>query len=565
MRIAIANFQGAIPKMHPRLLPENFAQIARNTRLEDGTIGPIRQTRPEFTFGAPMTSFARFGIEWLGWPTVVDSAPGPVAQDRLYYTGDGAPKMRVGSTVYPLRLDPPAAAPAVARASTPGPDTEAVVYCYTFVTGFGEESAPSPLSASLEVDSSVTVNLSAMSAAPAGRNITARRIYRSQTSTSGITDLYFVAEIPAASLSYAHNIATAPLQEVLPSADFDPPEDTMTGLISLPNGIMAAFDGKELFFSEPFFPHAWPTKYRLQTDADIVGLAAFGSTLVALTTATPYVVQGTHPDSMVMERVDKNMPCLSRGGIVDVGYAAMFPTNDGLAMITAQDSQIITRNLFTREQWRALSPASFVAESFNGRYVFTYVAEAVDGYDGGTAAATSATDGLDGGTPSPLGGSAILLDFGSFDSVFGAQRIGLIDVSGEAPFFVTSDVDAPSAMYSDPATGSLYMLNDGTEIVEWDSAAAPPATQLWRSRLYQIAAPVTFGAIIVDSDESVSGENVFACRVYADGVLQREITHTNIILRLPGDRLATRWEIEVESNFAVTGIRMAGSPEELTQ
>lgn len=565
MKVNIANFKGRIPRLHPRLLPENFAQVARNTRLDDGTAAPIRNTSVAATLAASAASFTKFGVTWLGWNTFVDAAPGPVAQDRLYYTGDGAPKMRVGSTVYALRLDPPAAAPTITALSAPGADPEDVVYCYTFVTGFGEESAPSPLTAPLSVTPSVTVRVNAFAAAPSGRNIVSRRIYRSQTSVSGVTDLYFVAEIPLATTSFDHDIAANPLQEVLPSADFDPPVDTLTGLISLPNGIMAAFTGKELWFSEPFFPHAWPEKYQLKTDSDIVGLAAFGSTLVVLTNASPYVVQGTHPDSMVMERVDKNMPCLSRRGIVDVGYAALFPTNEGLGMITASNSEIVTRNLFTRDQWRALSPSSFVAEQFDGRYVFTFISEGFDGFDGGTAAATSAVDGLDGGTPAPLGAGAVFYDFGSFDSAFGAQRVGVIDVSGEAPFFMTSDVDAPTAMYSDPATGKLFMLVDGTSIVEWDAEGAPMATQVWRSRLYQLPAPVSFGAIIVESDADASGENVLRARVYASGALQREITVANRVMRLPGNRLSDRWEIELESNFPITAVRMAGSMEELFQ
>ena len=562
MKVAIANFKGRVPRMHPRLLPENFAQIARNTRLEDGTLGPIRQTKLEATLASTAVSFSKFGTTWLSWNTIVDAVSGPVAQDRLYYTGDGAPKMRVGSTVYPLKLEAPAAAPTVSRLSTPGATVETVLYCYTFVTGFGEESQPSPVSSALQVDSSVTVRLTGFSAPASGRNVTHRRIYRSQTSATGITDLYFVAEIPLATTTYDHNIATAPLQEPLPSQNFDPPKDSLTGLTSLPNGMMAAFDGKELFFAEPFQPHAWPDKYALQTDASIVGLAAFGSIIVVLTTASPYVVQGTHPDSMVMERVDKNMPCLSRRGIVDLGYAALFPTNEGLGMITASDSNVVTRTLFTREQWRALAPDTFVAEAYDGRYVFTFVSDRVDTYVGGTPSSVAA-DFLGGGTPSPLGPTALLFDFGRFDSAFGTQRVGLIDVTGEAPYFITSDVDAPSAMYSDPGSGSLYMLVGGNKIVEWDSDETPPATQVWRSKLIQTPAPVSFGAIILDADVATSGENVLRARVFADGLLEREITRTNQAERLPGTKTSMRWEIEVESNFPITAIRMASTMEEL--
>lgn len=565
MRIAIANFQGEIPRLHPRLLPENFAQLAQNTRLKDGTITPIRAPRLVERLADGTSSFILFQNNWLAFPGEVDAAQGPVAQERLYYTGDGAPKMRVGATVYPLRLDPPAAAPSLTLLSAAGANPESVTYCYTFVTGFGEESPPSPLSAAVLVTPSVTVRLTGFSAAPGGRNITHRRIYRSQTGISGVTDLYFVAEIPLATTTFDHSILTQPLQEVLPSADYDAPRDTLSGLISLPNGIMAAFDGRELFFSEPFRPHAWPQKYSLTTDSEIIGLAAFGSTLVVLTSVSPYIVQGTQPDSMVMERVDKDMPCLSRRGIVDIGYAALFPTSDGLGMITANGPQIVTANIFTREQWLRLSPETFVAEQYDGRYVFTYLSEAVDLFDGGTPLATGAFI-FEAGGPGPLAGeTALFYDFGAVGSVFGAQRVGMIDVTGAEPFFIQSNVSAPTAMYSDPGSGRLYMLIDGRDILEWDGAASARSVQVWRSKLFHLATYTSFGAIIVESDEEAVGDNAMKCRVYADDVLQREVTVCNDPQRLPGNRLAKRWEIEIESNFPITAIRLAGSMDELMQ
>lgn len=565
MRIGIANFQGEIPRLHPRLLPENFAQTAVNTRLKDGTISPVRRTRLVDQVTPESLSFVQFNQQWLAFPTMVDAAVGPVAQERLYYTGDGAPKMRVATTVYPLRLNPPAAAPSLTLLSAAGANPESVVYCYTFVTGFGEESPPSPLSAAVLVTPSVTVRLTGFSAEPVGRNVTHRRIYRSQTSSTGVTDLYFVAEIPVATTTYDHDIVAQPLQEVLPSADYDPPPDALTGLVSLPNGIMAAFSGRELYFSEPFQPHAWPIKYSLTLDNEIVGLAAFASTLVVLTSVTPYIVQGTHPSNMIMERVDKNMPCLSRRGIVDLGYAAFFPTTEGLGMITGSGSNIITSNLFTRDQWQGLSPDTFVADQYDGRYVFTYVAEAVDQFDCGTPA-DPGVNVFDGGAPGPLaGGSTLTYTFGVFNSVFGIQRVGMIDVSGQEPFFIQSDVDVPTSMYFDAARGDLYMLVNGQDVVQWDSLLSPSSTAIWRSRLYQLPTPISFGAVIVESDENAVGDNTLKCRVYADGQLQREVIVANQIMRLPGNKLSSRWEIEVESNFPISAIRMAGSMEELMQ
>lgn len=562
MRLNLANFKGRVPRVHPRLLPENFAQVARNTRLDDGTISPIRTTRADYAFGAPVASIYRDGITWLGFSGLVDVRAGPVAQDRLYYTGDGAPKMRVAGTVYGLALAAPTAAPTLTTLSIVDAATdETILYCYTNVTGFGEESAPSPTTA-MQWSAGVIVRITGFTPAPADRNVTARRIYRSQTSTSGVTDLYFVAEIAVAVTTYDHNLATAPMNEVLPSLDYDVPRDTLRGLVSLPNGIMAAFDGKELFFSEPFVPHAWPSKYSLTTDAAIVGLAVFGSTLAVLTTLNPYLVQGTHPDSMVMERVDANMPCLSRRGIVDIGYAALYPSTEGLALVGAGRSEIVTKGMFTLDQWRALSPETIVAENYDGRYIFTFTTSQFDTFVGGTHNSVGA-DTLGLGTHLPFGAAIPAYDFGTFDSAFGEQRVGMIDVSGANPFFQDFDLATPSAMFLDAAAGRLYMLVGGTNVQEWDAEDSPPAIQRWRSRLYSMTFPSSFGAILVQTDDPVISPSVLTCRVYADGQLIHSFGVVNEPERLPGDFLASRWEIEIESNIGVSAIVLASTMEEL--
>ena len=46
-------------------------------------------------------------------------------------------------------------------------------------------------------------------------------------------------------------------------------------IINLPNGMMVGFSGNNICFCEPFFPHAWPIRYRLTTNFDIVSLGAF--------------------------------------------------------------------------------------------------------------------------------------------------------------------------------------------------------------------------------------------------------------------------------------------------
>ncbi|MBN8294549.1 hypothetical protein JI664_21430 [Rhodobacter sp. NTK016B] len=660
MRIKLDTFKGEVPRITPRQLPAGHAQVAEGSLLERGDLRPVRALDTVYTFASPKRKIVRHEGAWYGWNVAgVQFAPGPVDDDRLYFTGDGAPKMRYQGAIYPLALAAPTVAPQLAITNAPDepvpndpedpvtlPDTggtapfrvkilrepegsisgqvlltqplaviideagllcdgdsetaitvsvgegysgvvdgtrtitadggvfrftdltlrgdheddytlvfevvdnderetpleepsaesavtnitqdmaeltTSVLYAYTYVTSLGEESAPSPLTDALDWYPDLVVRVSNFAAAPDGRMIEKIRIYRSLTSLTGTTDLYFAAEIDADTLTFDHDMEEDPLAEVLPTADFDTPPDTMTGLVSMPNGMMAAFAGRRVLFCEPYKPHAWPSKYELLVDTDIVGLAAFGSTLAILTESTPYIAQGLSPESMRMERMESYVPCLSRAGIVDLGYAAAFPSNDGLAVISSSSCEIVTRNLFTREQWLALRPATMRASAFGGRYLFLHDAGAV----GGAAefAMKGITVGAEGAT------DMIRLDFAAID------------------------------IFYDVPTGYLYVLDPDTVTVKvFESYDGDAATYRWRSGILSTRTLTNFGAHFIDADP---GEEPITLRLYGDGTLRHTTQTVNTPARLPGGYLARDWEIEIEGERTVYSVTIANTIEEL--
>lgn len=463
--IKLSSFIGEAPRISPRLLPETSAQIASSVRLEDGELSAFRKPFLVEDLSATATDVIKtiylYQGDWLYWYDVVNPVPGPVDQDRLYYTGDGVPKMRVASTIYDLALD----APTAALTATPGGGGTSIyetrLYAYTFVTDYGEESEPSPLSAGVNVSPGQSVTLSGFQAAPSGRAITKQRIYRSQTGVSGTTRLYFVAERAAGTGNYVDTLENADYGEPLPSDDWNPPPDDLTGLISLPNGGMAAFVGKTLYFCEPFRPHAWPEKYTITMDYDIVALAAIGTSIVVATTGHPYIVNGTAPELMISEKMELNLPCLSARGMVDLGYAAAYPSHDGLVVFRGGSPSIETASLFTRDQWLQLGPDTMVGAQFYGRYFGSY--EYVDA-GGITVAGTL-----------------------------------IIDLTKSTPFLIRSQHKADAMRY-DLATGSLFMAI-GSGINEFDSRDSAPDLYTWKSKLFVMPKPVSFGAIQFEADQ----------------------------------------------------------------
>lgn len=568
MLVALNSFIGTAPRLDPRRLAPAAAQVAINVDFTDGTLNAIRNIKLDHTLGAPAASIYRDGTTWLGFTGIASVVRGPVAQDRLYYTGDGVPKMRVAGTVYSLALPAPVSAPAVTNLSAPGASPEQVLYVYTWVTGFGEESQPSPLSAAIDYTAGVIQRVNTFAATPAGRNITHRRIYRSQTTISGATELFFVTEIVVATTSYDYDATTTPLGEAITTKDFDPPPDTMSGLTQMPNGMMAAFNGKELYFSEPYQPHAWPEKYVLVVNSEIVGIAAFGSSAAILTREAPYVVQGITPDQMAMEIVEGGMPCTSGLGIVDVGFSALYPSTEGIMLIGEGRRENVTAAIFTREQWAALGPSSIIAARHNDQYVFLHSSSAFDLYDadsaGGWGGALEQDLEGDGAT---LGDPALYttVDMGAALSAFGDQKVSWVDAFNSANTgLITSTVSPPIYLFSDLASNNLYLLDaDGVSIYEWMVDGEAKVVAVWRSKIFTSNHPVAPGAFYVQTSRETAPGDTFVSRVYADGVLIREVTGPNFMHRLPADKLRREWEVEIESTIPVLAVYIAHTPDEI--
>ena len=118
---SIRQFKGIAPRVSPRLLADGMAQNAVNCVLSSGTLRPLRQNLAVLTLpkqGSVKTIY-RYGQDivsdsqyWFNWLADVNVVRGPVANDdleRMYFTGDGVPKMTDmsyavsgGGTDYPV-------------------------------------------------------------------------------------------------------------------------------------------------------------------------------------------------------------------------------------------------------------------------------------------------------------------------------------------------------------------------------------------------------------------------------------------------------------------------------
>lgn len=573
--IRIAPFYGEIPRLTPRLLPAGFAQVASDVKLENGALVPINGSRLAETLAGTRASFVKHKSEWIGLTYAANFAQGPIASDRLYIMGQGAarPLMYVdgpGGTFLPLRIKRPDTRleakvitgdkskkpekDRVIELVTQGdrdnivteggdnivvsttkliedntdidPDTQvSIIYTYTYVSEYGEESEPAKASKPVVWSTDHIVRLKNFDRRENDERVAKIRVYRSQTSASGQTDFFFVKEISPDTKSWDDNPSKFEIAEAIASTDYNEPPDNLEGLIALPNGMMAAFVGKQLYFCEPYLPHAWPQKYILTTDVNIVALAAIGSSVIVLTQGTSYIATGSSPETMVMDKIEDSFPCAAALGVVDLGTGIVFPSADGLVLLTSAGSQLISRKLMTQDQWQALNPSTFIAGHFNGRYLASYEVDSV-------------------------------------------RKTIIFDLTGEQPF-ISRTSDAIEATFHEKPTGRLFILLDGNKVYEFDDPQEDPRDMNWWSKRHVLSGYANYGCILIEGDDygtsaatsgALTGPTV---KVYADGTLVHTETTMNVPMRLPGGFLASAWEVRVQGDKAVAAITLAGSPSEI--
>lgn len=525
--IGVKGMSGVAPKITPELLPDNKAQTALNTRLFNGG---VRSLREPVTVATPTKSgvaktIYRFGKNagesqyWFKWTGVVNVARGPIpgdTEETTYYTGDGTPKKTRFSlatssgTNYPvasyeLKVPAPTGAPVLDPVTGTGPTvTEQRAYVYTNVTAWGEESAPSPASIGTATATNY-LRVSGFTPLPAGAyNWASRRIYRSVTTSQG-TNYYFVGEIAAGASYFDDNVSNTAVGEVLATLDWDAPPDTLTGLIALPSGALCGFSGKEVCFSVPNAPYAWPQKYRLTTDYNIVAVAPMGQGVAVLTDGYPYFINTGDPEAAQMIRFDEEQSCVSARSVVSLSGAVIYASPDGLVSLSQSGAQLVTKDLFDRDTWQAQGPTNIFAAKHDGRYY---------GF----------------------------LTSGGF----------ILDLNGDLTYH---DVTA-TACYVDPVNDALYVAV-GTNIQKWDAGANK--THTYKTKRYNLPRPMMFTAAQVKAN--TFSNLVF--NIYYDKVLKASIPVTAPNpFRLPSGK-AQLVEFEIVGTDHWTVAAIAQSIEEL--
>lgn len=438
MKLTFQQFSGIAPRIAPRLLPATLAQEALDVKLWSGELRPhyadtIIKYIPSNTQSIYRYKWKNKKYNWLGWAKSVNVVKGPVYDDennRIYLmVNDGTGFLVTDSSLledrdyingleskaYAVAIPEPGQSDIWISGGTGSGDIESRSYVYCYVRQWsdgtidvGKSSGPLKNSSdrsryTVDVRPGQVVDMSIVDpiahANGIGAGINKIYIYRSEVTSAGQALYSYVdqfdvntnrvtnnpAAVWVASGSYYKYSDSKPntsLGEACPSIYWDAPVTGLKGLISLQNGLFAAYKDSTIYVSDWNAPHAWPYEHTVTIDYPIVGLGSFGNTIVVCTEAAPVLITVTDPTKPTTRAIQENCPCVSAGSIVSTRNGVIFASTNGLVLINSASPTFITEKIITQDEWLPLHPESLQAAFLNNTYYgfFTNPTEKAAGF-----------------------------------------------------------------------------------------------------------------------------------------------------------------------------------------
>lgn len=422
MKLTFQQFSGIAPRIAPRLLPATLAQEALDVKLWSGELRPhyadeILQYIPSNIQSIYRYKWKNKTYNWLMWPYETRVAKGPVYddennriyfmnQDGFYVTDSSLLEDRdyingLESKAYAVAIPEPGQSDIWVSGGTGSGDIESRSYVYCYVRQWldgtidvGKSSGPlknlSDRSRyTVDVRPGQVVDMSIVDpiahANGIGAGINKIYIYRSEVTSAGQALYSYVDQFdvntnrvtnnPAAVwiangayYKYSDSKPNTSLGEACPSIYWDPPVDGLKGLVSLQNGLFAAYKDSTVYVSDWNAPHAWPYEHTVTIDYPIVGLGSFGNTIVVCTEAAPVLIVVQDPTNPTTKAIQENCPCVSADSIVNTRNGVIFASQNGLVLINSTSPTFITEKLLTQDEWLPLHPESLKGAFLNNTY-----------------------------------------------------------------------------------------------------------------------------------------------------------------------------------------------------
>tara|TARA_R110000824_G_scaffold97635_4_gene233252 strand:+ start:916 stop:3291 length:2376 start_codon:yes stop_codon:yes gene_type:complete len=340
----------------------------------------------------------------------------------------------------------------------------------------------------------------------------------SNVSITGDTDgvlCHDVAEVVAdtarywgdSNYNFIDDFSISGLSTIIASEFYDKPKSTMKGITNYHRNMLVGFFDNQLCISFPNKPHAWPEKFRLTLNSNIVSIAVNGGYILVLTESYPYIIFGNSPASMSVTRIDANYPCLSKQSVVNVGIqGVMWATHGGMAAWKGGGGiGISTVLLHDWDTWGDyLDPTTLIGHYYNDKYFGSH--------ESGSFTFEVAEDG----------GTFVLINY-KF-----------------------------TAAYTDAISGTMYYTSDTSgDIIEWDNKTQILAPMEWKSKTITIPSYSNMGAARVVADYTVTSAETLINTNYNNSVAV-----SNASVWTASQQLGC---LNGPTDYAVSGIRQENS------
>lgn len=413
----ILDFSGEIPKTKPQALPQNGASYAENVDLYGGLLRahrvPLMVSSLVDEYGNIITDeanaqfFMRVGKRYVGFDRPLHWVKDPresAGSDTVLFVRDGRLYRLSGRMIdngigaKPVGIEPPANPPTVVVNKGGGCEVsweaqgcvtyedcdqqadapELRGYRITYVNECGEESAPSEVSALIDIyngDGAIVVDGNTPP-----DNAVLRRYYRSATTTDGETVWLYVGEDVIADATFYDDVCAWALGEALTTEDHLPPSDCLDGVTLTRDLQTIVWSNNQFWVSEPRLPHAYKPETRVRVPYPIVFISSY----------TPTVEGDTHYDNVVATR-----PYLYAIDVRDDGqtnvkelqytYEAVSPFGHtaydgmtvyvsyaGLVGVRGTSVSLLTDELMTEREWGDFQLETMTLSSYHERVFAWY-------------------------------------------------------------------------------------------------------------------------------------------------------------------------------------------------
>ena len=239
--------------------------------------------------------------------------------------------------------------------------TETRAYVYTYANSYNEEGPPSDATVvnvqtvsinNVTTYSTVTVQVQ-FDGSGSYLPIDTARVYHTGDGTT--SDYLYAMSITgsAGTVSAPDTTVSAGMGAALEYYDSYPPPSNLQGLIYLGNGILAAWRGNEMWFSDAYRPWSWPPSYVIVFKYAVVGACPVGTGCLVTTVGRPVLVSGVSPDAMSQTNLDIQQAGVSKWSIINIQGMLYYASQEGIVGVNGgQPDMSMSERFFTRETWR---------------------------------------------------------------------------------------------------------------------------------------------------------------------------------------------------------------------